>query len=152
MLSVDETKYSFIVFTDPQYGKSDQELGGDGLNWDEDIRRVNKMCDDLNADPADIAFIMSAGDMADALPVENSPDPPYEILGRTEPLRPAETTEFLDTIRNCPATMPIFTITGNRDIGNDRFTTAVMAGYEKQFMEAFYHYKIENRYYIAIRV
>ena len=153
VFSVNPSRYSFIVMTDPQFGKYDQELGGDGLNWDEDMKHVNKMCSDLVSDSEDIAFIMVAGDMADALPVENSYGgvaEPYDILGRQEPLRPAETTEFLDTMRNCPASLPVFTITGNRDIGNDNLSIAVMAGYERQFMELFYHYQIGNRYFIAI--
>ena len=52
-----------------------------------DIKHVSKMCSDVTGDMEDIAFIMAAGDLADALPVSQG----YEITGRKEPLRPAET-------------------------------------------------------------
>lgn len=144
----DENNYDFIVFTDPQYGKADKELedGTDGLSWDTDIEHVTTMCDQLNENLDNLAFIMCTGDLAQAMPI---------FVGQVEKgslpgLRPAQSGEFLDTMRSCPATLPLFTTSGNRDIGNLMLTEHAWLGYEKQFMQPFYHFKFGDRYYIAI--
>ena len=51
-------------------------------------------------------------------------------------LRPAQSGEFLDTMRSCPATLPLFTTSGNRDIGNLMFT------------EVGFHFHIISRFFV----
>ena len=56
------TNYEFVVFTDPQFGKTDKEGDGDGTDWSMDIENVSKMCSQL--DP-NLAFVMCAGDLGE---------------------------------------------------------------------------------------
>ena len=68
------TNYEFVVFTDPQFGKTDKEGDGDGTDWSMDIENVSKMCSQL--DP-NLAFVMCAGDLgelSDWCFVDNSPN------------------------------------------------------------------------------
>ena len=63
----------FIIFSDPQFGKADRKAGGDGTNWDSDIRHMHEMCDNLTHDSEEnkkFAFIICTGDLAEALPVD----------------------------------------------------------------------------------
>ena len=62
-------------------------------------------------------------------------DEGQENLGRLPGIRPGETSEFFDTMRNCPTDLPFFTLNGNRDIGNHIFAEHAWKGYEKQFMD-----------------
>lgn len=136
ILSFNESDYTFIIFTDPQFGKADRKAGGDGTNWEADIRHMNEMCDNLTTDQEkNHAFIICTGDMAEALPVDEG----QENLGRLPGIRPGETSEFFDTMRNCPKDLPFFTLNGNRDIGNHIFAEHAWKGYEKQFMDRLFH-------------
>ena len=67
----------------------------------------------------------------EALPVDEG----QENLGRLPGIRPGETSEFFDTMRNCPTDLPFFTLNGNRDIENHIFREHAWKGYEKQFMD-----------------
>ena len=51
-------------------------------------------------------------------------------------------------MRSCPD-VPIFTVAGNRDIGNDVARKVSWTGYETQFMDSFYYFKLGERYYIG---
>ena len=65
--SDDVTDYEFVVFTDPQFGKTDKEGEGDGTNWSMDAENVAKMCSELDQN---LAFLMCARDLVHALPVD----------------------------------------------------------------------------------
>ena len=71
--STNESDYTFIIFSDPQFGKADRKAGGDGTDWESDIRHMHEMCDNLTCDSEENknnAFIICAGDLAEALPVD----------------------------------------------------------------------------------
>ena len=51
-------------------------------------------------------------------------------------------------MRSCPD-VPIFTVAGNRDIGNFVARKMSWTGYEKQFMESYYYFKFGDRYFIG---
>ena len=46
--SIDKSSYKFAIFTDPQMGKEDNDSGGVGIVWDQDILHVEKMCNELS--------------------------------------------------------------------------------------------------------
>ena len=79
------TDFDFIVFTDPQFGKSDKEMGvtEDGTDWSMDIDNITKMCSQLNKN---LAFIMCTGDLAHAMPVDEG----QNNAGSLPALRPAQ--------------------------------------------------------------
>ena len=68
--SFNESDYTFIIFSDPQFGKADRKAGGDGLNWESDIRHMHEMCDNLTIESKNHAYIICTGDLAEALPVD----------------------------------------------------------------------------------
>ena len=116
------------------------------------------------------AFIMVAGDLAHALPnddegfksSEHGDLPPLRsVVTKIEPLfysfgicrncfRSAQSIAFLDAMRLCPD-VPIFTVAGNRDIGNNVARKDSWTGYESQFMDSYYYFKFGERYYISKR-
>ena len=52
-------------------------------------------------------------------------------------------------MRDCPP-VKIFTVAGNRDIGNFVARQMSWTGFEKQFMEPFYYFQFGERYYIFL--
>ena len=56
-------------------------------------------------------------------------------MGDHPPLRPPQTTALLDAMRTCPEELQIFTVAGNRDIGNTVAREMSWTGYSAQFME-----------------
>ena len=131
-----------MVFTDPQFGKSDKEGDGDGTDWSMDIENVAKMCSQLNDN---LAFVMCAGDLVHAQPVDEG----QSNAGSLPALRPAQTYDFIKTMELCPATVPQYFIPGNRDIGNVKFKDEALTGFEMQFMPGFYFFQVGQRYFIT---
>jgi len=138
----DITSYEFVVFTDPQFGKSDKEGDGDGTDWSMDIENVAKMCSQLNEN---LAFVMCAGDLVHAQPVDEG----QSNAGSLPALRPAQTYDFIKTMELCPASVPQYFIPGNRDIGNVKFKDEALTGFEMQFMPGFYFFQVGQRYFIT---
>ena len=83
--SDDLTGFEFVVFTDPQFGKSDKEMGvtEDGTDWSMDIDNITEMCSQLDNN---LAFIMCTGDLAHAMPVDEG----QNNAGSLPALRPAQ--------------------------------------------------------------
>ena len=82
--------FSFIVVADPQFGKEDLKNGGGaGTEWSTDIANVGKMCKDLKKHEDNIAFILIAGDLAEAYPIVEI-DESSDQVGRLPGYRPAQ--------------------------------------------------------------
>ena len=107
-------------------------------DWTFDIENVNQMCKDLTHEDG-IAFIMIAGDLAEAYPIveidESSPQ-----VGRLPGFRPAQVHDMIESMADCPSDIPLLVMDGNHDIGNTAFMKHAWMGYEKQFGQLWYHF------------
>ena len=114
--SEETNSFEFVVFTDPQFGKSDKEMGvtKDGTDWSMDIDNITQMCSQLDQN---LSFIMCTGDLAHAMPVDEG----QSSMGSLPALRPAQTYDFMRSMNLCPKDVPQYFIAGNRDIGNEKF-------------------------------
>lgn len=137
--------FKFVVFTDPQFGKYDIKLGtSEGTVWEDDINRTIEMCHKISQ-IENVAFIVSAGDLAEAFPNVEKPE-----LGSQPALRPQQTLDFMLAMGACPSGLDIFTIPGNHDVGYHVTERAAWIGYEKQFMQSFYYFRHGERYFISL--
>ena len=141
--------YQFVVFSDPQYGKLDQKVGtGTGLNWADDIDHTVAMCNVINDDLGDdIDFIVATGDLAEAYPTDERRK---LRMGSSPALRPAQTHDFINAMSTCRDQISVFTVPGNHDVGSSVTQEASWVGYEKLFMQSYYHFKRGERHFIAL--
>ena len=95
----------------------------------------------------DIDFIFATGDLAQAYPITEGRSRKY---GSHPALRPAQTHDFLETIKTCPSEIDFFTVPGNHDVGSRTTDEESNLGYEAQFMEAYYYFVHGERYFIAL--
>ena len=60
--------YRVVIITDPQFGKYNEEHGGDGTSWELDQDHMVQFCREVNSMNPLPAFIAVTGDLAQATP------------------------------------------------------------------------------------
>ena len=140
--------FSYIVFSDPQYGLLDiVDDRGDGTVWNHDLINMKRLADKVNAIKPKPSFIFCTGDLSNAYP--ESPKIENILNGFKSPYRTAQTVDLLDSLTVFNSDIPIMINAGNHDLTEDPDKLSVGA-FEHVWGDTYFTFWSNGQFFISL--
>lgn len=138
--------FTYVVFTDPQYGLRDvTDDGGDGTEWQKDRNSMRLLSEKINALTPKPEFIFITGDLSNARPESNEEITP----GFMSSYRSPQQIDLLNDLGMFDKNIPILVNTGNHDINEDPDKVTVGA-HERVWGDAYFSFWVKGQIFLAL--
>ena len=138
--------FSYVVFTDPQYGLRDMtDDNGDGTEWQHDRSNMRLLCEKINALEPKPQFIFVTGDLSNARPESNEEITP----GFMSSYRSPQQIDLLTDLGLFDEDIPILVNTGNHDI-NESPDKVTVGAHERVWGDAYFSFWVKGQIFLAL--
>jgi len=138
--------FSYVVFTDPQYGLRDMtDDNGDGTEWQHDRSNMRLLCEKINALEPKPQFIFITGDLSNARPESNEEITP----GFMSSYRSPQQIDLLTDLGLFDKDIPILVNTGNHDI-NESPDKVTVGAHERVWGDAYFSFWVKGQIFLAL--